>query len=151
MRRGLATATLVGLLSLLLFSLPAHRSAAQSARPEDEPVNLVREWLRAESASDWASLERLVADDFIGTSFGGDIVTKADIVPREGSGGRGWPKMTLRETTVRLYGATGVVMGRVAVEDAAHPGEFALTMVFIKRERGWQMVAAHLSRPPREP
>ncbi len=146
MRRWLRVAGLaVALLALALAEANLNR-AEQTPRAENDVVGLVRDWLSAESRNDRATMDRIVADDFFGTAFGGNIVTKPDILPPEGGGERGWPKSVLRESTARMFGTTGVVMGRVAVEDPERPGEFRFTIVCIKGQRGWQMVAAHLSR-----
>ena len=145
MRRWLVVLGLALMLCLVVLPQTKVRSADQTVRAEDELVRLVREWLNAEARNDRAALDRLVADDFIGTPFGGNIVTKADVLPPEASGDRGWPKSSL-ESTARIFGTTGVVMGRVAVEDPSQPGEFRFTIVYIKRQPGWQMVAAHLDR-----
>ena len=146
MRRWLRVAGLgVALLTLALAEANVN-SAEQTPRAENEVVGLVRDWLSAETRNDRGTLDRIVADDFLGTAFGGNIVTKPDILPPDGSAERGWPKSVLRESTARIFGTTGVVMGRVAVEDPELPGEFRFTIVCIKGQRGWQMVAAHLSR-----
>ena len=146
MRRWLVVLGLALMLCLVVLPQTKVQSADQTVRAEDELVRLVREWLNAEARNDRASLDRLVADDFIGTPFGGNIVTKADILPPEASGDRGWPKSSPRESTARIFGTTGVVMGRVAVEDPSQPGGFRFTIVYVKRQPGWQMVAAHLDR-----
>ncbi len=151
MRRWLVVQGLALMLCLLVLPQTKLRSADQGARAEDELVRLVREWLNAEARNDRAGLDRLVADDFIGTAFGGNIVAKVDVLPPEGSGDRGWPKSSLRESTARIFGTTGVVMGRVAVEDPSQSGEFRFTIVCIKRQPGWQMVAAHLARTVPQP
>ena len=150
MRRWLVVAGLaVGLFTLLLRQTNL-KSAEQTPRAEDEVVGLVRDWLSAETKNDRAALDRIIADNFIGTAFGGNIVTKDDVLPPEPSGNRGWPTSTLRESTVRIFGTTGVVMGRVSVESAAEPGDFRFTIVCMKGQQGLQMVAAHLVRTSRQ-
>jgi len=81
MRRWLVVLGLALMLCLVVLPQTKVRSADQTVRAEDELVRLVREWLNAEARNDRAALDRLVADDFIGTPFGGNIVTKADILP----------------------------------------------------------------------
>lgn len=107
-------------------------------------MGLVGQWLDAEAHNDTAALGRLIADDFIGTAFGGHIVTKDDIVPRESSAEGRFPKSTLKESTFRLFGNTGVVMGQIAL-DSQPNSTIRFTVVFMKRQAGWQMVAAHLA------
>jgi hypothetical protein len=57
------------------------------------------------------------------------------------------PKSRLKESTVRVFGNTAVVMGSVAYETLPQPG-FRFTLVFLNRGQGWQMIAAHLVNPP---
>ena len=52
---------------------------------------------------------------------------------------------SLRESTVRVFGDTAVLMGSVAVE-GANAGNMRVTTVFQKRPLGWQMIATHMAR-----
>jgi len=49
----------------------------------------------------------------------------------------------VKESAVRLFGNTAVVMGSAAYETLSQPG-FRFTLVFLNRGQGWQMIAAHL-------
>ena len=89
----------------------------------------------------------MIADDFLGNGPGGNILNKADIVPPGGGERPKMPKSHVKESTVRVYGSTAVVMGSVAEEASPQPG-FRFTLVFLNRGQGWQMIAAHLSSPP---
>lgn len=116
MRRWLVVLGLALMLCLVVLPQTKVRSADQTVRAEDELVRLVREWLNAEARNDRAALDRLVADDFIGTPFGGNIVTKADILPPEVSGDRGWAKVLSagidRENLRRHWAGDGPRSGR---------------------------------------
>ncbi len=144
MRRWIITGLAMALGSTML-ARPTLRGADRSPRPEDALVNVASEWLRAEAGGDRAALDRLIADDFIGMASGGKIVTKGDIVPAEGGGEAHFPKTSLKETTARAFGNTGVVMGLATPDDPNQPGQFRFTLVCMKREQGWQIVAAHLA------
>ena len=133
---------------LLVFSIGSakQQAAVQALRAEDELIAVVREWLAAEQSGDRAALNRIIADDFIGSAFGGNVVSKSDLIPTEGEDAPRFPSSSLKESTIRAFGATGVVMGRLAVENAGQPGQLRFTIVLMKREAGWQMVAAQLIR-----
>ena len=133
---------------LLVFAIaPAKQQAAvQAPRAEDELIAVVREWLAAEQSGNRAALNRIIADDFVGSAFGGNVVSKSDLIPTEGEDAPRFPSSSLKESTIRAFGATGVVMGRLAVENAGQPGQLRFTIVLMKREAGWQMVAAQLIR-----
>ncbi len=128
---------------LLVRGLPLR--AAQAPRPEDQLVQLVRDWLAADARGDHAALDRLIADDFMGYAHG-NIVSKDDIAPADAPPKTNVTKYSLQESSVRLYGDTGVVMSRVVIEGAPPPGEFKCTLVFQKRAAAWKMIAAHMAR-----
>jgi uncharacterized protein DUF4440 len=119
----------------------------QGSKTDDAVLQLVQSWLNAESEGDTATLDKLIADDFLGTAPGGGILNKTDIVPPGGGERPKMPKSSLKESTVRVFGNTAVVMGSVTQEAPPQPG-FRFTLVFLNRGQGWQMIAAHLSSPP---
>jgi len=119
----------------------------QGSKTDDAVLQLVQSWLNAESEGDTATLDKLIADDFLGTAPGGGILNKTDIVPPGGGERPKMPKSSLKESTVRVFGNTAVVMGSVTEEAPPQPG-FRFTLVFLNRGQGWQMIAAHLSSPP---
>jgi len=119
----------------------------QDSKTDDAVLQLVQTWLNAESEGDSATLDKLIADDFLGTGPGGNILNKTDIVPPGGGERPKMPKSRVKESTVRVFGNTAVVMGSVAQEAPPQPG-FRFTLVFLNRGQGWQMIAAHLSSPP---
>ena len=123
------------------------RSLPQTSNPEDPVLQLVQTWLSAESEGDSATLDKLIADDFLGTGPGGNILNKTDIVPPGGGERPKMPKSLLKESTVRVFGNTAVVMGSVAYEALPQPG-FRFTLVFLNRGQGWKMIAAHLASLP---
>jgi hypothetical protein len=119
----------------------------QDSNRDDQILALVQTWLNAESEGDSATLDKLIADDFLGTGPGGNILNKTDIVPPGGGERPKMPKSRVKESTVRVFGNTAVVMGSVANETVPEPG-FRFTLVFLNRGQGWQMIAAHLASLP---
>jgi len=122
-------------------------SAPQNSSADESVLQLVQTWLNAESEGDTTALDKLLADDFIGTGPGGNILNKSDIVPPAGAERPKMPKSRVKESSVRLFGSTAVVMGSVAYETLNQPG-FRFTLVFLNRGQGWQMIAAHLASAP---
>jgi ketosteroid isomerase-like protein len=110
-------------------------------------VQLVRDWLAAEARNDRAALDRLIDDGFVGATFSGSVLSKDDIVPSANDpASNRFPKSSLKEATSRRFGDTGVVVGRIAADDAQQPMEFRCTLVFQKHGDAWRMIAAHMSR-----
>jgi len=137
---------------LIAASMPA--LAQTTAKPEPNNVaeqtvlKLTQEWLAAEETIDRAVLNRIIADDFLGTGPTGNTVSKTDVIPAEGSGGHGLSISGL-DIKVRMFGDTGIVTGR-GVPKAKDRPELRFTVVFVKRADQWQMVAGHLSPVPQE-
>jgi hypothetical protein len=92
-------------------------------------------------------LEGLIADDFVGMASEGKMVSKGDIVPT-GPDAPHFPKTEVKETTARIFGDAGVVLGRAASIEPEHPWGFRFAIFWVKRSQGWQMVAANLSPVP---
>ena len=123
------------------LSLAQQPAAGSNSKPEEQVLRVERDWLAADAKGDAASLRRIIADDFIGTSFDGSLLDKDSIVP-EGGGPGGFAGATPGETNVRVFGDTGVLMG---VINTAGAGKIRVVLVCQKRERGWQIVAAQLT------
>jgi ketosteroid isomerase-like protein len=145
MKRRAFLASLLIAFSLFLVARAYPARAAQAPRAEDVLLQLVHNWLDADARGDHAALDRLIADDFMGFAHG-NIVSKDDIAPADAPPKTNVIKYSLQESSVRLYGDTGVVMSRVVVEDAKQPGEFKCTLVFQKRGDAWKIIAAHMAR-----
>lgn len=137
---------------LIAASMPA--LAQTTARPEPNNVaeqtvlKLTQEWLAAEEHTDREVLNRIIADDFLGTGPMGTTVSKTDVIPAEGSGGHGLAISGL-DIKVRVFGDTAIVTGRGVPKTKDRP-ELRFTVVFVKRADRWQMVAGHLSPVPQE-
>ena len=110
---------------------------------EEQVKQLEHDWLAADAKGDAASIDRIIADDFIGTSFNGGLLFKADIIP-QGSGPGGFAGATPGQTNVRVFGDTAVLMGFIDT-GGAPSSQIRVTLVFQKRSQGWQMIAAQLT------
>jgi ketosteroid isomerase-like protein len=121
----------------------------QNNSAEQTVLKLTQEWLAAENAPvDRAALNRIIADDFLGTGPMGTTVSKKDVIPQEGSEGHGLA-ISGQDIKVRVFGDTAIVTGRGVPKTEERP-ELRMTVVFLKRADRWQMVAGHLSAVPRE-
>jgi ketosteroid isomerase-like protein len=120
-------------------------SPAPNSKPEDQVAQVERDWLAADAKGDAASLHRIIADDFIGSSFDGKLLSKDDIIP-EGSGPGGFAGALPGETNVRVFGDTGVLFGTINTGSGAEARKIRVTLVCQKRSAGWQIIATQLTK-----
>jgi Domain of unknown function (DUF4440) len=126
------------LLALSISTLAQTTNKNGSA--EDQVVASENQWLKAVSDGDTNVLKQVLADNWIATTPGGDIVHQSDFA---GSQSR-LPAMNLISRTVQFFGDTAVLMGQLAPEGQA-AATFNLTAIFQRRAEKWQMIATHLS------
>ena len=132
-------------------------SAAWSADKNDSEVlkQLERDWSAATVRHDPSVVQRLIAEDYVGTDGRGIMSTKADEID-EATEHAGEPLATkvlseeITDMTVRFFSDVGIVNGRTIqqTERAGVKGEvqFRRTTVWVKRNGGWQCVSFHGSR-----
>jgi ketosteroid isomerase-like protein len=145
------------LFMLTLLSVAASPAFAQNSAQKTDPSNsaeqtvlkLTQEWLAADGGNDRVALERIIADDFIGTGPPGTTVTKRDVIPLEGSRSGGL-SITGQDIKARVFGDTVIVTGRGVPKNPTERGEMRFTVIFVKRAERWQMVAGHLSIVPQQ-
>jgi len=125
------------------LSVAQQQATPSTSKPEDQVTQLERDWLTADGKGDAASLRRIIADDFIGSSFDGGLLSKEDIIP-QGGGPGGFAGATPSETNVRVFGDTAVLMGLITT-GGPQSKDIRATLVCQKRPQGWQMIAARLT------
>ena len=141
---------------ILMSSNQAIAKQADNSKTEQELMQLERDWSAAYLKHDTATVDRILADEYIGTDGRGIVTSKADEIeeakpPKPGGSS---PFTVLDESVtdmkVRMYGAVAVVNGRVIekVKTAEKESEiqYRRTTVWIKRQGRWQCVSFHGSR-----
>lgn len=113
---------------------------------EDDFKKMEQAWLDAASVPDLPALRKMFSDDFMGTSFGSGVLSKDDVVPPTGETSPHLPKCTLKDSTVRIYGDTAILMGQVEMAVPQKPEAVRMTTVFQKHADGWQVIAVHMSK-----
>jgi ketosteroid isomerase-like protein len=145
MRIWMAALGLAGCLCLLAFGRPSPSSVPASVNEEDFR-KLEQNWLDAAAGPDMPALRKMFADDFMGTSFGAGVLSKTDVVPADGMHANHMPKSVLRDSTVRIFGDTAVLMGAVEMQVPEKAEQVRMTTVFQKRGADWQVIAVHMSK-----
>jgi ketosteroid isomerase-like protein len=151
MKNWLAVLGLAACFGMLAFgSANAPGTSNSNPRTDDDLRKLEQSWLDAAAVPDLPALRRMFADDFMGTSFGGGVLSKTDVVPPDGSTANHMLKAVLKDSTVRVFGDTAVLMGEVEMQVPQKPETIRMTTVFQKRGEAWQIIAVHMSHAPEE-
>jgi ketosteroid isomerase-like protein len=108
----------------------------------------VEEWATAEQRGDAASLEKVLADDFVGVGPLGFMLSKEQWLGRF-AGGLSYESFALDEAEPRLYGEAAVVTGRQKQAGGFRGndvgGEFRATLVLVERDGRWLLAGWHAS------
>ena len=111
---------------------------------------LEREWVAAIVNKDGAALDRLLADDFAGTSPSAHLYNKKMAIEDLSSGTYVVESMDLDEIAGNAYGDTAVAFAsqneksRYGGNDIS--GHYHYTNVWVKKDGRWQAVASHGTR-----
>jgi len=146
MYKALLVITLLTVTLTATFSQTTTKTAAPNGA-EQAVLQATQDWLDADERQDRAALDKLIADDFVGTAPRGRAVSKRDIIPEEGTTGGHGLSISAQDIKVRILGDTAIVVGR-GIPKTQQPEprpDLRFTVVFAKRADRWQMVAAHLS------
>jgi ketosteroid isomerase-like protein len=105
---------------------------------------------------DTSEIERIVADDFIGTSSGGKQGDKATLVAEAKRDTNTYTSAVTSDITVRMFGADVAVATGVAKETGktkagkTFTNNFRFTDTWVRRNGEWQLVAAHSIALPKK-
>ncbi len=112
-------------------------------------IQIEHDWADALVKGDVTTWSRCLAQDWIGTTPEGSIVTKAGAYADLKTGLVVRSLFRLDDLKVRLYGDTAIVFGLETEKSKIHgkdmSGQYRFTDVFVKREGRWQAVASHAS------
>ncbi|MGH9522790.1 MAG: nuclear transport factor 2 family protein [Terriglobales bacterium] len=121
----------------------AHRTAESA--PREDFVSLEHRWLQAEAKGDTQTLQAMYGDEFLGVSFGPELLNKTDVMPFAGKPSAQWASATLENVQARVYGNVAIVFDLIRPA-GAKSAEFCMTKIYNHRYGHWQVVAAHLSK-----
>ena len=111
---------------------------------------LEKDWVAAIEKQDTATVERLLAEDFVGTSPTAHTFTKTQAVDDLKSARYVVEKMALDEVSVNVYGTTAVSFTsqeeRSKYDGDDTSGHYHFTDVWVKKDGRWQVVASHGTR-----
>jgi Domain of unknown function (DUF4440) len=128
--------------ALSIFLAPAFsRDLPVQSRDERAVLRIEHEWLRALVERDRATLDRILADDFVDSNWKGELRTKRQVLD-----GLGTPhpySQHLRDVKVQLYGSIAIARGlnEVSGKNGGIVMRIRFTDVLLYRHGNWQAVA----------
>src|SRR5438046_9523350 len=141
--------TLVVALLGLLASTVAWAQATSAV--EQEIIKLEQTVTDAQFKKDRATLERLLADDYLYTHSNGSVLNKAQEIAESMSSDVQWTDSKFADLKVRIFGDVAVLTGRQTIQGTAKGyvhGPRRLTVIFVRRNGRWQWLGGQATLEP---
>lgn len=125
----------------------ATAAASPAENVEQAITKMEREWAEAIVKADIATLDRVMADDWVMTTWDGQTRTKAQSIEEFKSGVTKLTAADIGDLKVRVFGDTAIATlgqtekGTSKGKDSS--GHFLYTDVWVKRNGKWQAVSTH--------
>jgi hypothetical protein len=135
---------------LVLASAMPGQTQGDKNSVEQILIQMEHDWSRADTEKDAATLDRILADDWIGIDFEGTVLTKPQALRDIDSGSASLESTVLSDMKVRIYGNTAVVTGADTEKSEYHgkdsSGKYLWTDVFVFRNGRWQAVSSQSTK-----
>lgn len=143
-----------GVNSLLLSSLAMLASVAAGANTESDQkavAALDTKYQAAVKSNDAATMDRILADDFVVVTGTGKIYTKADLLDMARTDRVRYERQDESEQTVRVWGDTAVVTAKLWGKGTDQGRSFEwhvwFSDTYVRTPSGWQYVHGQASLP----
>ncbi len=137
--------------AVLLFLTLAHRASAGAAEDEKAVAALDTQYQAAVAKNDAATMDRILADDFILVTGKGKVFTKADLLNEARGGKTVYERQDDSEQKVRVYGDTAVVTALLYMKGVSEGKAFERKLWFsdtyVRTSSGWRYVFGQASIP----
>ena len=122
-----------------------NQEANRNTGVEQELRSLENQWQEALTRRDVAMLDRLMSDDYVLTTVGGEVVNKARVLAGVKSA-HATADVRNTEVAVRVYGDVAIVTGLVLISGKFNDKDVSTRSryikVYVKRQGQWRVVAA---------
>jgi ketosteroid isomerase-like protein len=151
-RRGFMRKAIMGtILFGVLVTLAPVVASAGSAKDEKTVAALDTEYQAAVKNNDAATMDRILADDFVVVLGSGKVYTRADLLRFARTGRVHYEHQEDSDQTVRVWGDTAVVTARLWAKgsDEGKPSEFFtwFSDTYVRTASGWRYVHGQASLP----
>ena len=134
-------------LYLSLACLPQAQSTEQTLK------QLEHDWSQASLKKDFATLDKIMADDWVSIDFQGRTITKSETIASLKSGSPATQAAGIGQMKVRVFGDSAIVTGsdteKSTLKGKAVIDKYLWTDVFVKRDGRWQAVASQSTKVAR--
>jgi ketosteroid isomerase-like protein len=136
----------------LLLSASVLSAAGSDSKGEKDVLAAMDAWKQATMKKDKAALEKLLHPDLSYTHSSGKNETKADVIKSVTTGAATVEAITFTANTVRIYGNTALVKGKVDITNntagKSTTSNLDILHVLVKGSQGWQLVGRQAIRLP---
>jgi ketosteroid isomerase-like protein len=131
------------LLASLLLALAA--CVSRPTTTSEEFARIEQSWIEALQSHDTAALGRLLADDFLDSTWCGGVRTREQVLSGPPAAARPYHSVRLEELKVRTPGRDTAIVTGVNVLESADPEDrvrIRFTDVFVREDGRWRAVSA---------
>jgi ketosteroid isomerase-like protein len=131
---------------------PAEKSLTPTAGASIEQTlkQIERDWGNAEIKKDYAAVDKILAEDWMGIDYDGKVIAKTKVMEDMKSGTSTLSAEELGPMNVRVFGETAVVTGGDTEKSTDRgkdsSGKYVWTDVFVLRDGRWQAIASQSTR-----
>jgi ketosteroid isomerase-like protein len=144
----------VSLMSQQALAAAKHHEKKHDAKKQVEALE--EQWRKAQLSGDVVTMDKMLADDFIGISMSGQVNTKAQQLDRVKSRRLVVTKVNLSDMKIKLVGAVAIVTCQAEVEGMNESeqmkGLYRYTRIYQMRPNGeWKITSFEATRirPPK--
>ena len=143
-RRKVWARRILALAAGVMVTIFTGRAAGPRADDEKTVAKLDRQFQEAVKNNDVATMDRLLADDFVLVSGRGQTQTKADLLKESSSGAYVYEHQEDTNQTVRVWGDAAVITALLWVKGTAGGKAFDYKVwfsdVYVRNANGWKYV-----------
>ncbi len=138
----------IGLSIPPVLALPVRHKEAR-----EEIQDLEERWRTATLASDTALIDTMLADDYVGISWNGQVNTKSSQLDRIRTRSLAITGMQIYDTRIKLLGQVAIVTAEAEVtgmnDNTPMQGNYRYTRVYQHLPSGWKITNFEATRLPR--
>ena len=136
----------------ILLSTAILSAVGPDPKAEKEVMAAMDAWKQATIKKDGAALEKLLSPDLSYSHSSAMNQSKAEVIKAVTTGKASTEAINFMEPTVRVYGKTALVKGKVDITNSTDgkstTAHLDILHVWVKGPQGWQLVARQATRLP---